>query len=106
MQAESARPAADATAQTRVVGRAGAGSPEVQLLSNGRYHVMVTSEGAGYSRWRDLAVTRWREDPTCDDLGQFCYVRDLDSGELWSTTPQPVRAEPEHFEAIFSEGRA
>ena len=35
--------------------------PEVQLLSNGRYHVMVTNAGGGRSRWRDLAVTRWRE---------------------------------------------
>ncbi|WP_258286145.1 hypothetical protein, partial [Escherichia coli] len=37
-------------------------TPEVQLLSNGRYHVMVTSAGGGYSRWNQLAVTRWRED--------------------------------------------
>src|ERR1043166_9037097 len=41
-------------------------APEVQLLSNGRYHVMVTNAGGGYSRWKDLAVTRWREDSTCD----------------------------------------
>ena len=33
--------------------------PEVQLLSNGRYHVMISNAGGGYSRWRDLAVTRW-----------------------------------------------
>ena len=37
--------------------------PEVQLLSNGRYHVMITNAGGGYSRWKDLAVTRWREAP-------------------------------------------
>jgi cyclic beta-1,2-glucan synthetase len=36
--------------------------PEVQLLSNGRYHVMITNAGGGYSRWKDLAVTRWHED--------------------------------------------
>ena len=51
--------------------------PEVQLLSNGRYHVMVTNAGGGYSRWKDLAVTRWREDATCDDWGTFCYLRDV-----------------------------
>ncbi|HEV3008954.1 MAG TPA: glucoamylase family protein, partial [Burkholderiales bacterium] len=45
--------------------------PEVQLLSNGRYHVMVTNAGGGYSRWKDLAVTRWREDATCDNWGSF-----------------------------------
>jgi cyclic beta-1,2-glucan synthetase len=51
--------------------------PEVQLLSNGRYHVMVTNAGGGYSRWKDLAVTRWREDSTCDNWGTFCYLRDV-----------------------------
>ena len=51
--------------------------PEVQLLSNGRYHVMVTNAGGGYSRWKDLAVTRWREDSTCDNWGTFCYIRDV-----------------------------
>ena len=64
--------------------------PEVQLLSNGRYHVMVTNAGGGYSRWKDLAVTRWREDSTRDNWGTFCYLRDVASGEFWSTTYQPT----------------
>ena len=54
--------------------------PEVHLLSNGRYHVMVTNAGGGYSRWNDLAVTRWREDATCDGWGSFCYLRDAGHG--------------------------
>jgi cyclic beta-1,2-glucan synthetase len=45
--------------------------PGVQLLSNGRYHVMVTNAGGGYSRWKDLAVTRWREDSHLRSLGQL-----------------------------------
>ncbi len=65
--------------------------PEVQLLSNGRYHVMVTNAGGGSSRWKDLAVTRWREDSTCDNWGTFCYLRDESSGEFWSTAYQPTR---------------
>ena len=80
--------------------------PETQLLSNGRYHVMVTNAGGSYSRWKDLAVTRWREDSTRDNWGNFCYVRDLDDGEFWSTTYQPTLAEPRGHEVIFSEGRA
>ena len=80
--------------------------PEVQLLSNGRYHVMVTQAGGGYSRWKDLAVTRWREDTTCDHWGTFCYLRDVSSGEVWSTAYQPTLKMPAHYEAIFSEGRA
>ncbi len=81
-------------------------NPEAHLLSNGRYHVMITNGGGGYSRWKDLAVTRWREDSTRDNWGAFCYLRDVASGELWSTTHQPTLKRSKHFEAIFSEGRA
>ncbi|HEV2221106.1 MAG TPA: glucoamylase family protein [Casimicrobiaceae bacterium] len=80
--------------------------PEVQLLSNGRYHVMVTNAGGGSSRWKDLAVTRWREDSTCDNRGTFCYIRDAASGEFWSTSHQPTLERAERYQAIFSEGRA
>ncbi|HMF79249.1 MAG TPA: glucoamylase family protein, partial [Bryobacteraceae bacterium] len=80
--------------------------PEVQLLSNGNYHVMVTSGGGGYSRWRDIAVTRWREDSTRDNWGTFCYIRDVITGEFWSTAYQPALKRPKKYEAIFSEGRA
>jgi cellobiose phosphorylase len=80
--------------------------PEVQLLSNGRYHVMVTNAGGGYSRWKDTAVTRWREDGTCDNWGAFCYLRDVASGACWSSAYQPTRARPDSYQAIFSEARA
>ncbi|OAI50209.1 cyclic beta 1-2 glucan synthetase [Planctomycetaceae bacterium SCGC AG-212-F19] len=80
--------------------------PEVHLLSNGRYHVMITSAGGGYSRWRDLAVTRWREDATRDCWGSFCYLRDLESGTFWSTAWQPTLTGTKRYEAIFTQGRA
>jgi cyclic beta-1,2-glucan synthetase len=80
--------------------------PQVQLLSNGRYHVMVTNAGGGYSRWKDIAITRWQEDTTCDNAGAFCYIRDTESGEFWSTSHQPTLKRSKQYEAIFSEGRA
>jgi len=80
--------------------------PEVQLLSNGRYHVMITNAGSGYSRWKDIAVTRWREDTTRDNWGTFCYIRDVASGEFWSTAYQPTLKQSDKYEAIFSEARA
>ena len=90
----------------RVFGSPDTPVPEVQLLSNGRYHVMITNAGGGYSRWKDIAVTRWREDITCDNWGTFCYIRDVTSGDVWSTAYQPTRKHMEKYEAIFSEGRA
>lgn len=80
--------------------------PEVQLLSNGRYHVVITNAGGGYSRWKDIAVTRWREDSTCDNWGSFCFIKDVESNAYWSTAYQPLMQEGEHYEAVFSQGRA
>jgi cellobiose phosphorylase len=80
--------------------------PDVNLLSNGRYHVVITSAGGGYSRWRDLAVTRWREDATRDCWGTFCYLRDAESGAVWSTAWQPTLKPAKPYEAIFTQARA
>lgn len=81
-------------------------TPEVQLLSNGRYSVMVTNAGGGYSRWQDFALTRWREDSTCDNWGSFIYLRDLTSGAYWSAAHQPTCQPADSYAAMFSEGRA
>ena len=64
--------------------------PSVALLSNSQYSVMVTAAGAGYSTWRGLDVTRWREDATRDCWGQFCYVRNLTDDRIWSVGDQPL----------------
>jgi cellobiose phosphorylase len=82
------------------------GPPEVHLLSNGRYHVMVTSAGGGYSLWNETALTRWREDSVKDCWGLFIYLRDRERGAVWSVAHQPVLAPVSHYEAIFSQGRA
>ncbi len=81
-------------------------APEIHLLSNGSYHVVISSAGGGYSRWRDLAVTRWREDATCDCWGTFVYLRDLETGEFWSTAYQPTLSATKGYEAIFTQSRA
>ena len=81
-------------------------APEVHLLSNGRYHVAVSNAGGGYSRWLDLAVTRWREDATRDCWGTFVYLRDVATGEFWSTAYQPTLHATKSYEAIFTQARA
>ena len=78
-------------------------SPQVQLLSNGRYHVMLTQAGGGYSRWKEFAITRWREDGTSDNWGLFSYLCDVKSGKFWSTSYQPTTDSVENFKTVFSE---
>ncbi len=79
--------------------------PRTHLLSNGRYTVMLTGAGSGYSRWRGLDVTRWREDATLDNWGGYVFLRDMRTGDLWSTGYQPSGVEPERYEVAFSEDR-
>lgn len=80
--------------------------PQTHLLSNGRYSVMLTSAGSGYSRWRDIGMTRWREDVTRDDSGSYIFLRDVESGAVWSAGYQPSGVEPESYEVTFTEDRA
>ncbi len=81
-------------------------TPRTLLLSNGRYAVMLTTAGAGYSRWRELAVSRWREDATRDCWGTHTYLRDVQTNEVWSAGFQPTGTPPDSYEACFYEDRA
>jgi cyclic beta-1,2-glucan synthetase len=92
--------------QMRVIRTPNTTLPEIQLLSNGRYYAMITNSGSGYSRWKDIAVTRWKEDATIDNTGIFCYIRDLDNESKWSAAYQPSLRTAESYEVVFSQGRA
>ena len=81
-------------------------TPTAHLLSNGNYGVMLTPTGEGFSRWRDLAITRWRADPTAAGLGSFIFLRDTATGEIWSSGVQPTRAAPDSHRAVFCEHHA
>ncbi len=80
--------------------------PRTHLLSNGRYTVMVTAAGSGFSRWCGLAVTRWREDTALDCWGTFLYVRDAGTGRVWSAGFQPTATAADKYDVVFSEDRA
>jgi cyclic beta-1,2-glucan synthetase len=76
------------------------------LYSHGRYSVLLTAAGTGYSEWEGLLVTRWRADATLDSLGTHIYLRDVETGRAWSAGYQPTAARPERYEAVFLEDRA
>ncbi len=80
--------------------------PPVHLLSNGRYSVLLTSTGAGRSRWLGMDIGRWREDPVLPVCGSWIYLKDWQTGARWSATFAPVGSQPEDYAATFMEGRA
>src|SRR5437867_2818195 len=81
-------------------------TPRTHLLSNGRYTVMITAAGSGFSRWGDLAVTRWREDTTRDCWGTYVFLKDAETGDVWSAGFQPCGTEADHYDVVYSEDRA
>ncbi|MFN0101070.1 MAG: GH36-type glycosyl hydrolase domain-containing protein [Bryobacteraceae bacterium] len=81
-------------------------TPRVQLLGNGRYALMITNTGAGYSRWGEFDITRWRSDTTRDNWGTFFYLWEGESNTLWSATHQPLNAKDPRYTATFSADRA
>jgi cyclic beta-1,2-glucan synthetase len=76
--------------------------PHVALLGHLPYTIMVSHCGAGYSRYEALAVTRWRSDGTRDSTGQFCYVKNVSSGRVWSAAHQPVCAPADWYNASLA----
>ncbi len=64
--------------------------PHTSFISNGEYSVMLTLSGSGYSRHNDIFINRWREDPTLDMYGTFIYIKNLNSGEVWSAASKPL----------------
>ncbi|HEU4523972.1 MAG TPA: glucoamylase family protein, partial [Gemmatimonadales bacterium] len=80
-------------------------SPHVALLGQWPYTVMVSHCGAGYSRYEQLAVSRWRADATRDATGQFCYLRDVGSGRVWSAAHQPVCTPADAYRAWLATDR-
>ncbi len=83
-----------------------AATPTAHLLSNGNYGVMLTATGEGFSRWRDMVITRWRTEQTQAALGSFIFMRDSASGEVWSAGVQPTPVNPGRHHVVFSEHHA
>jgi cyclic beta-1,2-glucan synthetase len=83
-----------------------ASPPPRHLLGNGRLTTMLGANGAGFLRWRELAVTRWREDPVTDPWGSFLLLRDEDDGAVWSVTAQPLGVSRPDDTVRFSPGVA
>ena len=76
--------------------------PETRFLSNGKYLVMVSASGGGFSQWGDLVLTRWGEDPVRDSDGTFFYIRNLTENKVWSPSYQPCCVEAKDATMSFS----
>ncbi|HUQ97839.1 MAG TPA: glucoamylase family protein, partial [Gemmatimonadaceae bacterium] len=79
--------------------------PVIGVLGNVPYTTLITNAGGGFSRYGNLAITRWRHDSTRDNYGQWCYVKDVSTGHVWSTAHQPSGTEPNWYRVLFASDR-
>jgi cyclic beta-1,2-glucan synthetase len=102
--AQAAHPLEEETGAVRMVNSPHGQIPVTHLLSNGRLSTVVTAAGSGYTKWGDLALNRWREDPTRDNFGTYFFIRD-ESGRAWSAGYQPTRVEASVYQVALSEDK-
>lgn len=81
-------------------------TPKINLLSNGKYSLMITNTGGGYSRWEDIEIYRWRADTTQDSWGNFCYIKDMKSKNVWSAAHQPTQTNGKEYSVNFKGDKA
>ena len=69
-------------------------APWVNVIANETIGFQVSAEGAGYT-WavnaRERQLTPWSNDTAANRPGEVIYLRDEDTGELWSPTSSPIR---------------
>ncbi|HOD01428.1 MAG TPA: glucoamylase family protein [bacterium] len=75
--------------------------PIAQLYGNGRYLVMISNSGAGYSKFRDIFINRYTEDFTLDNSGHYIFIKDVKNNYFWSATYQPTLVKPDSYEVKF-----
>jgi len=79
--------------------------PVAHSISNGQYSVMMTNAGSGFSRVKEISLSRWREDVTQDAWGMYFYIQNLNSGNVWSATHHPCRNSGKDYKVIYAPDR-
>lgn len=75
--------------------------PVINYLSNNKYSLMITSDGDGFSRYKNMMLYRWRADRYAN-TGNYIYIKDKNTERLWSTAYHPTKTEPDEYQVIFS----
>ena len=75
--------------------------PEIGVISNGEYTVLMNDRGSGFSRFRNIMINRYRK-ISADHYGTYLYIRDLRTDHLWSATYSPLDVMPENYHVSFA----
>ncbi len=80
--------------------------PQMHLLSNGSYNVLLSNMGGGYSSWLNNDLTRWQPDGVLDPWGTWIYIQeegtnDQKEDKLWSAGHQPIPGDAADMQVTY-----
>lgn len=71
-------------------------APWVNVIATSEFGCVVSETGMGPTWSKNSGenrLTPWRNDPVSDPPSEAIYLRDEDTGQIWSPTPLPARAD-------------
>ncbi|MCK9479512.1 MAG: hypothetical protein M0R40_08460 [Firmicutes bacterium] len=80
--------------------------PNLHLLSNGNFSVLLSDSGCGYSFAGNMALTRFRSDLQNGTYGHFMYIKNINNGQWWTTSLAPLYDNNAGNRVIFSPHKA
>ncbi|MDY5970043.1 MAG: glucoamylase family protein, partial [Bacteroidales bacterium] len=78
--------------------------PEIGFLSNGAFTVLLNDRGAGFVRYKDIYINRYRQ-ISSEYHGSFMYIRNMATDKVWSNTYAPTQVEPDQYRVVFAGDR-
>lgn len=90
----------------RIIKNIGYGRPNVHILTNGNYYTMLNDRGTGFSKFRNIDITRKRSDYVLENNGQIFYIKCINNGQVWAASYQPRLKEPDKYIVMFSGDKA
>lgn len=78
--------------------------PEISILSNSKYSLLINDRGNGFSRYKTIQLNRYRK-ITEQDYGNYMYIKDLSNNKVWSNTYAPTNVKPDKYNVVFATDR-
>ena len=75
--------------------------PEMSVLSNKKYSLIMNDRGNSFSRYRTLQLNRYRK-VTELDYGIFMFIKNLNNNYIWSNTYAPMNIKTDKYEVVFA----
>ena len=75
--------------------------PEIGVVSNGHYTVLLNDRGSGFSRYKNILINRYRK-ISADHYGNYLFIRNLKNDHIWSATYAPLDTMPEGYRVSFA----